>query len=75
MRVRDAEGRQRQAFARGLAEARRLRSELTAEVSRGEVPPGDTHVGCGVRRIVARAQIHCPTGRHECVAKPFLQLF
>ncbi len=39
VRFRDAQGRQRQASARTLAEARRLRSELTADVSRGEYRP------------------------------------
>lgn len=39
VRFRDAQGRQRQASARTLAEARRLKAELTADVSRGEYRP------------------------------------
>jgi integrase len=39
IRFRDPQGQQRQASARTLAEARRLRSELAADVSRGEYRP------------------------------------
>lgn len=43
VRFRDPYGRQRQRAARTLAEAQRLRAELTADVSRGEYRP-DTKV-------------------------------
>lgn len=43
VRFRDLSGRQRQRAARTLAEARRLRSELTADVARGEYRP-DTRI-------------------------------
>jgi integrase len=43
VRFRDPSGKQRQRSARTLAEARRLRSELSADVSRGEYRP-DTKV-------------------------------
>ena len=43
VRFRDPQGKQRQRAARTLAEARRLRSELSADVSRGEYRP-DTKV-------------------------------
>lgn len=39
VRFRDTSGRQRQRSARTLAEARRLKSELSADVSRGEYRP------------------------------------
>lgn len=39
VRFRDPQGKQRQRAARTLAEARRLRSELTADVGRGEYRP------------------------------------
>lgn len=43
VRYRDPQGRQRQRAGRTLAEARRLRSELAADISRGEYRP-DTKV-------------------------------